>query len=37
MYGIYHGPIGIHDIADRVNGLTELLRANLFKGGFKVN
>jgi glycine dehydrogenase len=37
MYGVYHGPDGLTQIAKRVRGLTRLLRAGLREIGFDVD
>lgn len=36
MYGVYHGPKGLKQIAQRVFGLSELLKLQLQKMGFEV-
>src|SRR5256886_8863806 len=36
MYAVYHGPRGLHAIAQHVHGLTSLLAAGLRKLGFKL-
>ena len=36
MYGVYHGPLGLRRIAERVHGLTQLLAKGLAKGGYEV-
>lgn len=35
MYGVYHGPVGLKRIAERINKLTALLAGSLEKAGFK--
>ena len=37
FYGVYHGPDGIRAIAERVHGLTALLRAGLERKGIEVS
>ncbi len=36
MYAVYHGPEGLKEIAAKVHGLAESLRATLVKGGVKL-
>ncbi len=36
FYAMWHGPVGLCEIANRVNGLTKSLRSSLLKSGFKV-
>ena len=36
MYAVYHGPKGLRQIAQRIFGLTELLKLQLQKAGFEV-
>ncbi len=36
MYAVYHGPKGLKQIAERVNGLTSVLAGHLAKAGFKI-
>lgn len=36
-YGVYHGPDGLKAIAERIYGLTELLRAGLEKLGYPID
>jgi glycine dehydrogenase len=36
MYGVYHGPKGLRTIAERVYGLSELLKLGLEKLGYQV-
>ncbi|MBN8585043.1 MAG: aminomethyl-transferring glycine dehydrogenase [Ignavibacteria bacterium] len=35
MYGVYHGPVGIKSIAERVHNLTAMLSNGLKQGGIK--
>jgi glycine dehydrogenase len=35
MYGVYHGPKGIHQIAERINILTGVLATEVLKYGYK--
>jgi len=36
MYAVYHGPKGLRQIAQRIFGLTELLKLQLQKAGFEI-
>jgi glycine dehydrogenase len=36
MYAVYHGPIGLRHIANKVHGLTQALRDSVERLGFKV-
>ena len=36
MYGVYHGPVGLKKIAERVNGLAKTLAAGLKGAGLQV-
>ncbi|EIN13970.1 glycine dehydrogenase [Punctularia strigosozonata HHB-11173 SS5] len=36
MYAVYHGPIGLRHIANKVHGLTCILKANLERLGYSV-
>ena len=36
MYGLWHGPDGLTNIASRVNHLTQILHDNLSAQGFEV-
>ncbi|MDH3711137.1 MAG: aminomethyl-transferring glycine dehydrogenase [Cyclobacteriaceae bacterium] len=36
MYGVYHGPQGVKDIASRIHGLTRVLARGLGQLGFKI-
>lgn len=37
MYAVYHGPDGLREIAERVHGMTETLRAGLTAAGLQVD
>lgn len=36
MYAVYHGPVGLHHIASKVHGLTQVLKANIERCGYTV-
>ena len=36
MYGVYHGPVGLRKIAERVNGLAKTFAAGLKGAGLQV-
>jgi glycine dehydrogenase len=36
MYAVYHGPVGLRHIANKVHGLTQALKQSVEKLGFKV-
>ena len=37
MYGVYHGPAGLKQIAQRIQLLTSLLAAELARLGYRIN